>query len=571
MGLCWQEKTTGHVTSLMTTLAALPRVLLAALFLCLAAAPGLNAQEDTSWFEIDLLNPGLPEVPDGLDRDTPRATVETLLRLFAEEQYGAAAHLLDLGDVPIDQQANRGADLARQLNVVIDRQVLIPWTDLSDRPDGWLTGPEKEPGTGRARRSILLNMLELQQRPVPLRLSRVKPLDGDPVWVVARQSVRDIPALYDRFKPTDLELAMPAWARNRALFGMYVWEWLLLPLISVLALLLGHLAYRLVGWLGQLSNRRIVQSIVRAFRLPATIVVMSAVIGFTTNRLFVVTGPISVVVGPLVLLGYVVGVALAAVRAADEIFDRVSLSSPDELAVPGNAHYRSMATMISGFRKFVIILAVIAGAATLLSSVQVFNSLGYTLLAGAGAITLVLGFAAREVLGNLLAAVQIALNRSARIGDQIIFEDRFCTVERIHFTYVQLAIWTGNRFIVPVSHFVKHPFENLSAGDREMTRPIRLTFAQTADVEALRTAFHEIMDEINDGTLGPHEDAGVWVEDQDVFGKKVLFGLPTPDQSTFWDLETACRERLLARAAELEKETGTPFLPQGPQRDLPDG
>lgn len=553
----------------MHNIAASLRSLLAALLVILSGASAALAQE--LYFEIDLLNPGLPEPPAALDRDTPRSAMESLLSFFDDDQYGAAAHLLDLGDLPLDAQANRGANLARQLKMIIDRQVLIPWTDLSDRPDGWLDGAQEDPGAGRVRRSILLNMLELEKRPVPLRLNRVKPANGDPVWVISRQSVRDIPALYERFKPTRLEMAMPPWARERGPFGMYVWEWLVLPVITVIAFLLGYLAYHLVGWLGKFSSRRIVQACVRAFRLPATIIVISAIIGFATNRLLVVTGPISVIVGPLVLLGYVVGLSLAAVRVADEIFDRVSLNSPEELAIPGNSHYRNMATMLSGFRKFVIILAVITGAATLLSSVQVFNSLGYTLLAGAGAITIVLGFAAREVLGNLLAAVQIALNRSARIGDQIIFEDRFCTVERIHFTYVQLAIWTGNRFIVPVSHFVKHPFENLSAGDREMTRPIRMTFAQTADVEALRKAFFEIMDEIDDGTLGAKEDAGVWVADQDVFGKKVLFGLPTPDQSTFWDLETACRERLLARAAELEKETGKPFLPQGPAQDYPDG
>ncbi|QFT93299.1 Mechanosensitive channel MscK precursor [Roseovarius sp. THAF9] len=553
----------------MHTIAASLRSLSAALFIIVSGAVAALAQDP--YFEIDLLNPGLPEPPAALDRDTPRSAMESLLSFFDDDQYGAAAHLLDLGDLPLEAQANRGANLARQLKMIIDRQVLIPWTDLSDRPDGWLDGAQEDPGAGRVRRSILLNMLELEKRPVPLRLNRVKPANGDPVWVISRQSVRDIPALYERFKPTELEMAMPPWARERGPFGMYVWEWLVLPVITVIAFLLGYIAYRIVGWLGSFSSRRIVQACVRAFRLPATIIVISAFIGFTTNRLLVVTGPISVVVGPLVLLGYVVGFALAAVRVADEIFDRVSLNSPEELADPVNSHYRNMATMLSGFRKFVIILAVIVGAITLLSSVQVFNSLGYTLLAGAGAITIVLGFAAREVLGNLLAAVQIALNRSARIGDYIVFEDRFCTVERIHFTYVQLAIWTGNRFIVPVSHFVKHPFENLSAGDREMTRPIRMTFAQTADVEALRKAFFEVMDEIDDGTLGSKDDAGVWVADQDVFGKKILFALPTPDQSTFWDLETACRERLLARAAELEKETGTPFLPQGPAQDYPDG
>ena len=264
------------------------------------------------------------------------------------------------------------------------------------------------------------------------------------------------------------------------------------------------------------------------------------------------------------------GFALAAILVADEIFERVSLSSPHKLADPENVHYRNMATMISGFRKFVIIIAVAIGTGVLLSSIEVFNSLGFTLLAGAGALTIIIGFAAREVLGNILAAVQIALNRSARIGDQIIFEGRFCTVERIHFTYVQLLIWNGNRFIVPISHFVSNEFENWSIGDAEMIRPIELTLAQTADIGAMRKAFHEIMDEIDDGTLGPRDDAHVRVIGHDVFGQKVRFELPTPDPSTFWELECQAREKLLARAAELQEKTGKPVLPPNDPQNLPE-
>ncbi|MEY8842174.1 hypothetical protein AB9K41_24345, partial [Cribrihabitans sp. XS_ASV171] len=172
-----------------------------ALLLILALPIPAPAQEGPqNWFEIDRLNPGLGPAPD-LNRDSPRAAVETLLGLLGARNWDEAAHMLDLSGLPPEEQRAHGPNLARQLGVVIEREVIIPWNDLTDRPDGWITGAEKEPGTGRARRSILLSLMELGDRPVPLRLNRVKPETGDPVWVVARQSVRDIPALYDRFQP----------------------------------------------------------------------------------------------------------------------------------------------------------------------------------------------------------------------------------------------------------------------------------------------------------------------------------------------------------------------------------
>ena len=121
-----------------------------------------------------------------------------------------------------------------------------------------------------------------------------------------------------------------------------------------------------------------------------------------------------------------------------------------------------------------LVFAVIIGLGVLLHELHLFRTVGLSLLASAGVIGLVLGFAAREVLGNILASLQIALNRSARIGDQVIFDDRWCTVERIHFTYVQLRIWTGNRYVVPVAHFVSEPFENLTMVEPEMMRVVVL-------------------------------------------------------------------------------------------------
>ncbi|QYX55397.1 mechanosensitive ion channel family protein [Roseovarius sp. SCSIO 43702] len=551
----------------MTSLHVLFRILVCTFAFAVTSALPATAQEP--FFEIDRLNAGLPAPPDAINRTTPRSAMESLQRVIAREDYAAAAHLFDLSDIDPAQQPEIGARIAEQFAIVLERQVLIPWNDLSDRPDGWIDGSDKEPGTGRVRRSILLTLLEGDDHPIPLRLNRVKPDGADPAWVISAPTVRAIPALYEKFKPTALEQAMPEALRDRGPFGMYYWEWVLLPAVIALAILAGYIAFRLTGWLGSLSSRRFVQSIVRAFRWPATIATVAFVVAFATSRLFVVTGPVSVVIQPLVLLGYIIAAALAAVLVADEVFDRVSLNTPADLADPANAHRRSLATLISGIRKFVIVTAVILGAITLLGSIELFNSVGYTLLAGAGAITIVLGFAAREVLGNLLAAVQIALNRSARIGDLIVFEGQFCTVERIHFTYVQLLVWTGNRYIVPVSEFVSNAFENLSAGDHKMIRPVTVTLHHEADVGALRDAFGDIMDKVDDGTLGDRDKAFVAVTEQDMFGKKVLFALPTPDQSTFWMLECAAREAILDRAAAIARETGKPMLPEIPARDMP--
>ena len=530
-------------------------------------ATAVLAQETV--FEIDKLNPGLGEPPELLDRDTPMGAMESFAYLTGLKRFDEAAHLLDLGNLPKDAQAEEGANLARQLAVIIERKAMIPWGSLPDRPDGWLD-PRSQDGTGRIQRSISLALLDTGSHDVPLRLNRVQPSGGDPVWVVSRQSVENIPALYRRYGPTKIEQALPSWLRARAFWGMYLWEVLFVPLLLALAAALGYLVYRAVDVLGKRSNTRLSRAVVRALRWPAVIAVTTGVVGYGTRDVLVVSGVLDSVISPAVLCGYILAITLGALMVIDEIFDNISRSTPEELADPENRHLRNVATTMSAARKTVIVIAVLLALGFVLTSINSFQSLGLSLLASAGAVTVVLGFAAREVLGNILASVQIALNRSARIGDQLIFEGHYCTVERIHFTYVQLQIWNGNRYVVPVSRFVSDAFENWSLEDIEMIRPIILTLAQGADVEAMRDFFLNSVEQDDGDETGPVERAAVEVIDQDVFGKKVRFSLPTPHASTGWEMQCKMRERLLDEARRLQKEKGAAVLPSDTIRDMPE-
>ena len=543
----------------------LPRLLgmlMLAFALLLAATAG---QTQEKWFETTELNPGLPPPPPSLDRATPMAAVESFIYFTSRGHYSAAAHVLDLSDLPQGEQAVLGAERAFQLSVLMERKVVVPWGQLADRPDGWLSGSSENDDTGRVRRSLLIDRLELGGHSVPLRLNRVKAgEDAEPVWVFSRQSVDNIAPLHEIYGPTDIETMLPEWLRQRAFWGMYLWEVLFLPILLVAALTAGWLAFVTMKRLGKAADRRWMRFVLRSFRWPAAIVICAAIIGNATSQVLVVSGLIDAVLSPILLIAYVTAATLAIVFTFDEIFDRIAPNNAYELADPMNAHMRSIATTIAAARKGVIVIAVLVASGVILVSINADNTLGLSILASAGALTIILGFAAREVLGNILASVQIALNRSARIGDQLIFEGHFCTVEQIHFTYVQLLNWNGTRLVVPVSYFVSDAFENWSIEDHAMVRPIILTLSQTADVSALRHVFFELLSKEDPEDVRPMDKAKVHVLEQDAFGIKVRFELPTDNAATFWDIECRVREGLLAAAAKMEREDGIRMLPPAP-------
>ena len=140
-----------------------------------------HAQED-AFFRIDALNAGLGDPPEEVDRRSPRATVETMLRAAAEGDWNRAAHVLDLGALSPAEQRERGALLAAQLHTILERRVVFDWSILITRPDALqVTGGQQAAQAGEPRRSILLRDLNLDPVPAEIRLDRLKPPNGDPV------------------------------------------------------------------------------------------------------------------------------------------------------------------------------------------------------------------------------------------------------------------------------------------------------------------------------------------------------------------------------------------------------
>jgi small-conductance mechanosensitive channel len=521
---------------------------LGALFLALPSAT-VSQQSSDPVFERDALNAGLGAVPDRLDRDTPRTALESFLGAAEAERWDAAAHVLDLTEIDRDRQSHLGPLLARQLHSVLERKVLVNWADVSDRPDGMdERGSSDDPLAGEKRRSISLGVVEKGDRPVTVRLNRVAAGD-DPVWVFSQQTVADIPALYDQYGPSRLEQAIPEPLMRDSVAGLRLWETLFLPVAMVLITVAGLAAWRAIGALSGRARGRLVRRVLRDARLPATIAVTALLLSWLTTELLIVSSLASAIIEPTILLGYVAAAVILLINVIDALMERVVDPDPGEMSQPDKADERALATGMSGLRRAILVIAVLAGGGIILTSASVFRSLGLSLLASAGVLTLVLGFAAREVLGNIMACLQISMNRSARIGDQVIFEGKWCTVERIHFTFVQLKIWTGNRLIVPVSQFVSEPFENWSLGDVAMIRPVVLKLGHTADITPLRRAFDEIVAE-EDG-IAPKEDARHYVTGHDAFGIDVRFNVPVPDPQQGWTIECRVREKLLARAREL--------------------
>lgn len=535
--------------------------------LLLGALPALA--QDGEWFETDSLNAGLGPVPQWIDRSTPQGTMESFQIAIYRGDYAAAAHLLDLSDIPGPQQPVAGPDLAGQLNTVLARKVIIDWNGLSDRPDGILAHTSEQAPS--PIRSVMLWSIELADRPVPIRMNRVKPENGDPVWVFSRQTVRNLPQLAALHGPSRFEEYLPEALRQRTSWGLFWWEVIGLPIVVGLAIVIGIIVHRVLSMLARRAKGRLATAVLRSVRLPAILIAVCGLAWACSTWVFVFSGPIDVILSPLIAAGFVVAAITLLMNTVDEILDRIlNFDEIDMSAVgPEFDDRRVLATRVAAMRRTALVIVFLIGTGIVLSAAGLFRTIGVSLLASAGVLTLILGFAARDILANIMASLQISVNQSARIGDMVMFRNYLCTVERVNFTFVQLRVWTGERLVVPVTTFTDEVFENWMMGSPDAIRTIEMTLTPEADVARIRQIFAAILEDrrSREWRLGDLDQAGVHVTGQDLFGKSVMFKIPTTDPNTAWDIVCDIREELIAEIVALQDAEGLRIFPSPPAAD----
>ena len=506
---------------------------------------GSSAGPAEAWFKVERLNPGLPPPPEALDRSTPMGALESFFAAVRDGRFDEAAHLLDLSRIPPEAQAVIGPELARKLGVIIENHVWVDWDTLPDRPDALLTGASgNDPLAGQMRRSVLLDRLDIGTHAVPLRLNRLKPDGRDPAWVFSRQTVGNIDALYRRYGRGWLAEEIPQEWRGQSWLSLESWEFVALPALvlaaagAVFALkLVLRAAVRLAPW-------KWTRTVCRAACTPLALLGAAGLLHYATSALVTFSAPVTAFLEPLLIAVMVVAVTVALLRAVDAMLDAVTREVVGDAQKELGQHERQAYTTIYAVRRVVLLIAFVAGLGFVLTQLDLFGSLGLSLLASAGVLTVILGVAARPVLGNILASLQIALTQPIRIGDAVEYEGNWAYVEAIFYTFVRLRTWDDRRLVVPVQYFISKPFENWSVVEKKMTRVFLLVLDPRADVEELRQAYLEIARADED--VMADEMLKVLVLDQDHTGMKVRFYCTAKDASTAWNMHCRLREKTLA-------------------------
>lgn len=203
---------------------------------------------------------------------------------------------------------------------------------------------------------------------------------------------------------------------------------------------------------------------------------------------------------------------------------------------------RRIKTNVYVVRRLTVVLIAVVSIGYILLRLGLFETFGISMLASAGAIGVVVAIAAQPLLGNMVAGLQIALSDPVRIGDVVVFDDRWATVEDISFAHTVLRTDTDTRLIVPHSEFLSRAVENWSKEGEAVRRIVKLPVDYCIDVALIREKVREILDE--DPRLTEAPTVEMVEVDGEVAVLWIWIGATTP--LTSWTLHNELREKLVA-------------------------
>jgi small-conductance mechanosensitive channel len=149
----------------------------------------------------------------------------------------------------------------------------------------------------------------------------------------------------------------------------------------------------------------------------------------------------------------------------------------------------TVAGYVIRIKNLLIFLTAVVLYASLVPSLR---ALVGTMVAGAGITALVVGFAAKSTLANLIAGLSLAVYRPVRIGDKVNIEGEYGTVEDITLRHTIVRTWQGKRLVIPNAKLDEMTLTNFSIIDPRIKCTIEMGVSYDTDIDlAKRFIFEE--------------------------------------------------------------------------------
>lgn len=305
----------------------------------------------------------------------------------------------------------------------------------------------------------------------------------------------------------------------------------------------------LIGWATDLLLRKADErhhetplwGLLRRARVPYQLVICVALLRGSYDEARLLPGH-EVAIGRVLSLVLIGSAAWLAIRIALAVVETTYTRYASAHRERDPARVRRVRTQVTLIQRVVTAVVGVVAVAAMLLTFPAMRAAGASLLASAGILGIVAGVAAQSTLGNMFAGLQIAFGDMVRIGDTVIVDGEWGTVEEITLTFLTVRTWDERRITMPVSYFTSKPFENWSRGTPQMTGTVFWHLDHSAPLDAMRDRLRDILREC------PAWDGRAYnltVTDSTPSTMEVRALATAKDADDIWTVRVTVREQML--------------------------
>lgn len=379
--------------------------------------------------------------------DSPRASVKAFYEKCRAGDFTGAAEYLEL------PPGADGPRLAMRLKAVLDR---YSWVDLEDvSPLSLGNSDDKLPAGVDEIGKIPVG----QGKTEPIRIVRRQVKEGFR-WLFSRRTLERVDTWYEGLRDRWFLEHLPSSLLRPGPKELLIWQWLSLPVLLVLAWIVGRVMGRLSHYVlsrfakktAALWDDELVLHLIRPLRALWALFTLFLVLPYLA-----LYEPAEAFLSRVVRALWFVVIVWGLLRGTDVLSD-VALKRWESVK-----DVQAMRAVVLLVRSVVKVFLLVGAVMVVLSE---FGYPATTLITGLGIGGVVLALAAQKTVENLFGSISIGVDKPLRVGDLVKVEDVFGTVELIGLRSTRIRTLARTVVTIPNGRLADMRVESFTLRDR---------------------------------------------------------------------------------------------------------
>jgi len=414
-----------------------------------------------------------PEVPkDSLGRTTPRGTVLGFLAEARKGEYQAAAEYLNTR-----LHGKAAAVLAYKLSIVLDRRLPARLNQLSDKPEGSLSGsvsPDND----------LVGMVPTDEGSLPILVERIDRGKSGLLWLFSTKTLESIPEVYEEIDVVSVEDVLPGFLVTTRILGIQLFEWVALflglPLLYFFTVLLNRLLSLLVGRVRRRlkNNPNLINP--EVLHRPTRLLLIALTINWLRSR-----------VGLSLLARQFWSITSMVMAVIAIVWILILLTSWGEKYVHERLRRRNLsgtASVLRLSRRVIDLSLIFAGVLVI---VYYFGFSPTAALAGLGVGGIAVALAAQKTLENVIGGVSLIVDQVVKVGDTLKVGEVVGEVDEVGLRSTRIRTLDRTVVSIPNGQMATMNLETLSVRDKFWFHPL-IGICYGTSAEQIRDILNDI-------------------------------------------------------------------------------